>query len=201
MNFFAELKRRSVYKVAVAYVVVAWLLIQVATQTFPFFEIPNWIVRAVILLLCLGFPVALVLAWAFDLTPEGLKRTDSDEPKPARTGGHAWIYIAVIGALLSVALFFAGRYTAPNKQSAPAELLAKSIAVLPFENLSENKENAYFVDGVQDEVITRLAKIGQLRVISRTSTQRYKTRPSNLAEIAQELGCLASGRGHGAAGG
>lgn len=188
MNFFAEVKRRSVYKVAVAYVVVAWLLIQVATQTFPFFEIPNWVVRAIILLLCLGFPVALFLAWAFDFTPEGLKRTDSEEPEPAQAGGHAWIYIAVIGALLSVALFFAGRYTAPNKQSTPAELLAKSIAVLPFENLSENKENAFFVDGVQDEVITRLAKIGQLRVISRTSTQRYKTRPSNLAEIAHELG-------------
>ena len=188
-NFFAELKRRSVYKVAVAYVVVAWLLIQVATQTFPFFEIPNWIVRAVILLLCLGFPVALVLAWAFDLTPEGLKRTDSNEQQPARSGGRAWIYIAVVGVLLSLALFFAGRYSAPNKQSpASTELLAKSIAVLPFENLSENKENAYFVDGVQDEVITRLAKIGELRVISRTSTQRYKTRPSNLAEIAQELG-------------
>ena len=159
-----------------------WLLIQVATQTFPFFEIPNWVVRAVILLLCLGFPVALVLAWAFEITPEGLKRTDPDEPKPARTGGHAWIYIAVVGTLLSLALFFAGRYTAPNKRSpASTELLAKSIAVLPFENLSENKENAYFVDGMQDEVITRLAKIGELRVISRTSTQRYKTRPSNLA--------------------
>ena len=188
-NFFTELKRRSVYKVAVAYVVVAWLLIQVATQTFPFFEIPNWIVRAVILLLCLGFPVALVLAWAFDLTPEGLKRTDSNEQQPARSGGRAWIYVAVVGALLSLALFFAGRYTAPNKQSPTStELLTKSIAVLPFENLSENKENAYFVDGMQDEVITRLAKIGELRVISRTSTQRYKTRPSNLAEIAQELG-------------
>ena len=188
-NFFAELKRRSVYKVAVAYVVVAWLLIQVATQTFPFFEIPNWIVRAVILLLCLGFPVALVLAWAFDLTPEGLKRTDSNEQQPARSGGHVWIYVAVVGTLLSLALFFAGRYTAPNKQGpASTELLGKSIAVLPFENLSENKENAYFVDGMQDEVITRLAKIDELRVISRTSTQRYKTRPSNLVQIAQELG-------------
>ena len=103
MNFFAELKRRNVYKVAVAYVVVAWVLIQVATQVFPFFDIPNWIVRAVILLLCLGFPVALVLAWAFDLTPEGLKRTDSDEPGPVRTGGRAWIYIAVVGALFGIA--------------------------------------------------------------------------------------------------
>jgi TolB-like protein/Tfp pilus assembly protein PilF len=185
MNFFAELKRRNVYKVAVAYVVVAWLLIQVATQTFPFFEIPNWIVRAVILLLCLGFPVALVLAWAFDLTPEGLKRTDSDEPKPARTGGQAWIYIAAVGALLSIALFFAGRYSAPDKQSRSAE---RSLAVLPFENLSDDKANAYFADGMQDEIITRLAKIGELKVISRSSTERYRSKAENVAEIARQLG-------------
>ena len=185
MNFFAELKRRSVYKVAVAYAVVAWLLIQIATQVFPFFEIPNWIVRAVILLFCLGFPVALILAWAFDLTPEGLKRTDSDAPEPARSGGHTWIYIVVVGALLSVALFFAGRYTAPNKQSRSGE---RSLAVLPFENLSEDKANAYFADGMQDEIITRLAKIGELKVISRSSTERYRSKAENVAEIARQLG-------------
>jgi TolB-like protein/Tfp pilus assembly protein PilF len=185
MNFFVELRRRSVYKVAVAYAVVAWLLIQVATQTFPFFEIPNWIVRAVIVLLCLGFPVALVCAWAFDLTPEGLKRTDSDEPKPIRSGGHAWIHITAVGAFLSVALFFVGRYTAPNKQARRAD---KSIAVLPFENLSEDKSNAYFADGMQDEIITRLAKIGELKVISRSSTQRYRGKAENIAEIARQLG-------------
>ena len=187
-NFFSELKRRSVYKVAVAYVVVAWLLIQVATQTFPFFEIPNWIVRAVILLFCLGFPVALVLAWAFDLTPEGLKRTDSDAPEPARSGGQTWIYIAVVGALLSVALFFAGRYSVPNKQRVSADLPAKSIAVLPFENLSEEKTNAYFAEGIQEEILTRLAKIADLKVISRTSTQQYQSKPGNLSEIAKQLG-------------
>ncbi len=188
-GFFAELKRRNVYKVAVAYVVVAWLLVQVATQTFPFFEIPNWVVRAVILVLCLGFPVALVLAWAFDLTPEGLQRADGVSRAHPPQRSHAWIYIAVLGALLSFGLFLAGRHFWPNENKTPlAAPAGKSLAVLPFENLSENKENGYFVDGIQDEVITRLAKIGELRVISRTSTQRYKTRPSNLGEIARELG-------------
>ncbi len=185
MSFFTELKRRNVYKVAVAYLVVAWLLIQVATQTFPFFEIPNWIVRAIILLLCLGFPVALVLAWAFDLTPEGLKRTDSGEAAPLRAGRHTWIYIVVVGTLLSLALFFAGRYSVPNKQSRATE---RSLAVLPFENLSEDKANAYFADGMQDEIITRLAKIGALKVISRSSTQRYRGKVENVAEIARQLG-------------
>ncbi len=184
-KFFSELKRRNVYKIAVAYAVVGWLLIQIATQVFPFFQVPDWAIRLVVLLIVLGFPIALIIAWAFELTPEGLKRTDLGEQPPARTGRHAWIYIAIVGAVLSIALFFAGRYTAPNKQSTSIE---RSLAVLPFENLSENKENSYFVDGIQDEVITRLAKIGELRVISRTSTQRYKTRPGNLGEIARELG-------------
>ncbi len=185
MNFFAELKRRSVYKVGAAYVVVAWLLIQVATQTFPFFEIPNWVVRAVILLLCLGFPVALVMAWVFDLTPDGWKRTGTEEARPSRRGGRAWIYIVVLGTLLSVALFFAGRYTAPDKRTRSAD---RSLAVLPFENLSEDKANAYFADGMQDEIITRLAKIGALKVISRSSTERYRVKTGNVAEIGRELG-------------
>ncbi len=189
LGFFAELRRRNVYKIAVSYIVVAWLLIQVATQTFPFFDIPNWVVRAVILVLCLGFPVALLLAWAFELTPEGLQRTDQVGRAHPPKRGHAWIYIAVLGALLSLGFLLAGRFLLPNEHKTVGETaVGKSIAVLPFENLSENKENGYFVDGIQDEVITRLAKIGELRVISRTSTQRYKTRPSNLGEIAHELG-------------
>ena len=185
MKFFAELKRRSVYKVGAAYVVVAWVLIQVATQVFPFFDIPNWVVRAIILLLCLGFPVALVMAWAFDLTPEGLKRTGADAPRPAHRGSRTWIYIIVVGALLSLGLFFAGRYTAPDKPTRSAE---RSLAVLPFENLSEDKANAYFADGMQDEIITRLAKIGALKVIARSSTQRYRGKAENVAEIARQLG-------------
>src|SRR6266700_3884651 len=111
MNFFAELKRRNVYKVAVAYAVVGWLLVQVATQVFPFFEIPNWAVRLIVLAIVIGFPIALVIAWAFELTPEGIKRTeDVDRATETRTKSHAWIYIAIVGALLSIGLFLVGRY-------------------------------------------------------------------------------------------
>jgi len=184
-SFFSELKRRNVYKVAVAYAVVAWLLIQVATQIFPFFDIPNWAVRLVVILLILGFPVALLLAWAFELTPEGIKRTD--ETEPAKSKGHAWIYIAIVAAALSVGLFFLGRFTAP-KRGVTTDIASKSIAVLPFESLSEDKSNSYFADGIQDEILARLSKIADLRVISRTSTQKYKSTPANLREIAQQLG-------------
>ncbi|MBA3651599.1 MAG: adenylyl cyclase, partial [Chthoniobacterales bacterium] len=110
-HLFTELKRRSVYKVAVTYAVVAWLLIQIATQVFPFLQIPDWTIRVVIMLLALGFPIALVIAWAFELTPEGLKRTETAESLPRRKRDHAWIYIVVIGLALSLGLFFLGRYT------------------------------------------------------------------------------------------
>ena len=115
-NFFAELKRRNVYKVAVAYAIVGWLLVQVATQVFPFLEIPNWAIRLVIMLVVIGFPIALVLAWALEATSEGIKRTETADRMPAAAGHkkHTWIYIAVIGAAFSIALFFAGRYTARN---------------------------------------------------------------------------------------
>ena len=187
-NFFAELKRRHVYKVAIAYAVVAWLLIQVATQVFPFFEIPNWGVRLIVLVIVIGFPIALVIAWAFELTPEGLKRTEIADAEPVKRAKHrAWIYVVVIGGFISIGLFFLGRYTS-SKQSEGAELPAKSIAVLPFENLSEEKGNAYFAEGVQDEILTRLAKIADLKVISRTSTQRFKSSPDNLPQIAKQLG-------------
>jgi TolB-like protein/Tfp pilus assembly protein PilF len=184
-NFFTELKQRSVYKVAVAYAVIGWLLVQVATQVFPFFEIPNWAVRLVVLVIVVGFPIALVIAWVFELTPDGLQRTEVAEARPARSGGRTWIYIVVVGALLSIGLFFAGRFTSPNKWGRAA---GKSIAVLPFENLSEDKSNAYFADGMQDEIITRLAKIGELKVISRSSTERYRSKAENVTEIARQLG-------------
>jgi TolB-like protein/Tfp pilus assembly protein PilF len=188
-KFFTELKRRNVYKVAVAYAVVAWLLIQVATQVFPFFEIPNWVVRLVVLLIIIGFAIALVIAWAFELTPEGLKRTEVADAAPApRSRSHAWIYVVLIAGALSAGLFFLGRFTASTKQSVSAEVSAKSIAVLPFDNLSRDPDNAYFASGIQDEVITRLAKIADLKVISRTSTQQYQSKPGNLSEIAKQLG-------------
>src|SRR5947208_8838415 len=188
-KFFTELKRRNVYKVAVAYAVVAWLLIQVATQVFPFFEVPNWAVRLVVLLIVIGFPIALVIAWAFELTPEGLKRTEVADAAPApRSRSRAWIYVVLIAAALSIGLFFLGRFTVSTKQSVSAEVSSKSIAVLPFDNLSSDKENAYFASGIQDEIITRLAKIADLKVISRTSTQQYQSKPGNLTEIAKQLG-------------
>src|SRR6476661_999525 len=188
-KFFTELKRRNVYKVAVAYAVVAWLLIQVATQVFPFFEVPNWAVRLVVLLIIIGFPIALVIAWAFELTPEGLKRTEVADAAPAqRSRSRAWIYVVLIAGALSAGLFFLGRFTASTKQSVSAEVSSKSIAVLPFDNLSRDPDNAYFASGIQDEIITRLAKIADLKVISRTSTQQYQSKPGNLFEIAKQLG-------------
>src|SRR5881397_1955609 len=123
-NFFAELKRRNVYKVAIAYAVVAWLLMQVASQIFPFFEIPNWAVRLVVLLLVIGFPVAVILAWAFELTPEGIKRAESADELPKKSArSRAWIYVVIIAGAISIGLFFVGRYTAPNKQGWPVEVV------------------------------------------------------------------------------
>jgi TolB-like protein/Tfp pilus assembly protein PilF len=191
-KFFAELKRRNVYKVAVAYTIVGWLLVQVATQVFPFFEIPNWAVRLVVLLIVVGFPIALVIAWAFEATPEGIKRTDdADLAAAAAPKKHAWIYVVIVGAALSVGLFFVGRYsTRTPRQSEAATLSQKSIAVLPFDNLSRDPDNAFFAEGVQDEILTRLAKVADLKVIARTSTQKFKSAPENLPDIAKQLGVL-----------
>jgi TolB-like protein len=186
-TFFGELKRRNVYKVAVAYAVVGWLVIQISSTVLPTFHGPEWVAQTLVVIVALGFPIALVLAWAFELTPEGIKRTeDVDLATQPRTKSHAWIYVAVIGALLSIALFFVGRYTGGNRND--STIPQKSIAVLPFESLSEEKSNAYFADGIQDEILARLSKIGDLKVISRTSTQKYKSAPNNLREIAQQLG-------------
>jgi TolB-like protein/Tfp pilus assembly protein PilF len=195
-NFFSELKRRNVYKVAVAYAVAAWLLIQIATQVFPFFEIPNWAVRLVVVLLALGFPVALILAWAFEITPEGIKRESEIGPNQSitRHTGRKIIAITIALAVVAAGLFVyqlvrsKSMVTPRQSEAATVSIPAKSIAVLPFDNLSSDKENAYFADGIQDEILTRLAKIGDLKVISRTSTEKYKSAPSNLREIAQQLG-------------
>jgi TolB-like protein/Tfp pilus assembly protein PilF len=188
-NFFAELKRRNVYKVAVAYIFAGWALSQGIAQVFPVFDIPNWVIRLIVLLIIVGLPIALVLAWMFELTPQGIKRTEDVDPATqTRAKPYAWIYIVIVGALISISLFFLGRYTAWNTASAArTELPEKSIAVLPFENLSEEKGNAYFAEGIQDEILARLAKIADLKVISRTSTQKYKSAPDNLREIAKQL--------------
>src|SRR5438876_655849 len=195
-NFFAELKRRNVYKVAVAYAVVGWLLVQVTTQVFPIFEIPNWASRLIVLAIIIGFPIVLLIAWAFELTPQGLKRTeDVDVAAQGSRKSHAWIYIVIVGAAFSIGLIFIGRYSARNTANAPrteaatgSSIPQKSIAVLPFENLSDDKGAAYFADGIQDEILTKLASIADLKVISRTSTARYKSKPEDLRTVSQQLG-------------
>ncbi len=174
---------------AIAYAVVAWLLMQVASQIFPFFEIPNWAVRLVVLLLVIGFPVAMILAWAFELTPEGIKRAeDVDLSKSVRRKTGRKLDFFIIAVLLLVIAVLVFQRLHPNVSPAGSSPPKKSIAVLPFENLSEDKANAYFADGIQEEILTRLAKIADLKVISRTSTQRYQSKPGNLSEIAKQLG-------------
>jgi TolB-like protein/Tfp pilus assembly protein PilF len=189
-NFFAELKRRNVYKVAVAYIVAGWALSQGIAQVFPVFDIPNWVIRLIVVLIILGLPIALVLAWMFELTPQGIKRTETADamPETAHQKKHKWIYVVVIGGLFSIGLFFLGGYMARNSHASSNESAAKSIAVLPFANLSHDPENVYFAAGIQDEIITRLAKIADLKVVSCTSTQRFKSSPDDIPAIAGQLG-------------
>jgi TolB-like protein len=185
-SFFTELKRRNVYKVAIAYGVVAWLLMQVASQIFPFFEIPNWAVRLVVLLLVIGFPVAVILAWAFELTPEGIKRTDFADELPTKAPrNRGWIYVVIVAGAISVGVFFLGRYTS-SKQGPKTP--AKSIAVLPFENLSRDPDNAYFAEGVRDELLARLSKATDLKVISIRSSEQLKSSLDDLSQIARRFG-------------
>jgi TolB-like protein len=192
MNFFSELKRRNVYKVAVAYAVVGWLLVQVATQVFPFFEIPNWAVRLIVLGIVIGFPIALVIAWAFELTPEGLKRTEDVDLVAGRVPKkHAWIYVIVIAGALSLGLFFLGRYTVHNaapRQSEAATVAGKSIAVLPLLNESGDPHDEYFSDGLSEELIAALAQISGLKVIGRSSSFRFKDRKEEPKTIGEQLG-------------
>ena len=189
-NFLTELKRRNVYRAAVAYGVVAWFLTQLTTQVFPFFEIPNSAVRFVVIALAVGFPIAMLLSWLYELTPEGIVRTEDLDPVQARSvqraSGRILDFIIIGVLLLVIAMLIVGRR--PFYRQTGESISQKSIAVLPFENRSEEKANAYFADGIQDEILTRLSKIADLKVISRTSTQHYKAAPENLAEIAKQLG-------------
>src|SRR6266404_7046789 len=203
-NFFAELKRRNVYKVAVAYAVVSWLLLQAASIFFPAFDAPPWVMKIFIIVIIFGFPVALIFSWAFEITPEGIKLESEIEPNKsiARGTGRKIVALTMALAVVAAGLFVyqlmrsqvgtplrdvrqieEGR---PGGASLPAP--NKSIAVLPFENRSRDPDNAYFVEGIQDEILTRLSKIADLKVISRTSTQHYKSAPRNLREIAKQLG-------------
>src|SRR5438094_7805782 len=195
-SFFAELKRRNVYKVAVAYIVAGWALSQGIAQVFPVFDVPNWLIRLIVLLIIIGLPIALVLGWMCELTPEGIKRTATADAMPdvTRKKKYVWIYVIVMGAVVSIGLFLLGRYTATNAASAArteaATVPSKSIAVLPFDNLSRDPDNAFFAEGIQDEILTRLAKVADLKVISRTSTQHFNSAPEDLRDIAKKLGVM-----------
>src|SRR5438034_1352330 len=192
-EFFGEAKRRNVYKVAAAYAVVGWLLIQVARQVFPFLEIPNWAIRLVILLTTLGFPVAVVIAWAFELTPDGVKRTEDADAAREHSRGGVWIAVVVIAAALSLGLFLLGRYTAGNaaaqqNEIAPTSHAEKSIAVLPLLNESGDPKDEYFSDGLSEELIAALAQISGLKVIGRSSSFRFKDRKEEPKTIGEKLG-------------
>jgi TolB-like protein/Tfp pilus assembly protein PilF len=189
-NFFAELKRRNVYRAAVAYGVVAWFLTQITTQVFPFFDIPNASIRLVVILLACGFPIAMCLSWFYEFTSEGIVRSEDVDPaqvKSARRVTGRILDFIIIGVLLLVIALLIYR-SVPSRSEAVETTPKKSVAVLPFENRSEDKANAYFADGIQDEILTRLSKVTDLRVISRTSTQQYKSAPENLREIGKQLG-------------
>src|SRR5437773_2254232 len=192
-NLFAELKRRNVYKVAVAYAVIAWLTIQAASIFLPAFNAPQWAMQIVILIVVVGFPIALAFSWAFEITPEGIVReseVQADESITHHTGRKIvalTIVLAVVATGLLIFQFVRPRSTSSLSTNA-SSITNKSIAVLPFDNLSRDPDNAYFAEGVQDEILTRLAKVADLKVISRTSTQHFKSTPENLPQIAKQLG-------------
>src|SRR5690349_12925747 len=187
-GFFEELKRRKVYRVAIAYIVASWALAQGLAQVLPVFDISNSVIRVVIALLLIGFPVALVLAWVFDITPSGIRRTPSAtataQIAPSSTHRRRNLFmLAAAGVIISAAVGF---FVLPR---AVAHKVDKSIAVLPFENFSDEKENAYFADGIQDDILTNLSKIGDLKVISRTSVMSYRGEGMrNAREIGKTLG-------------
>ena len=201
-SFFAELKRRNVYKVALAYIVAGWALSQGIAQVLPVFDIPNWVIRLFVLLIVIGLPIALIIAWAFEVTPEGIKRTEAADAAGQRSRGVAWIYVVLSGAALSVGLFFVGRYTAghatarlaseelrPNKRNEVATAGPdKSIAVLPLINESGDPKDEYFSDGLSEELIAALAQISGLKVIGRSSSFRFKDRKEEPRAIGEKLG-------------
>jgi TolB-like protein len=194
-NFFAELKRRNVYKVAVAYAVVGWLVMQVSATIVPALHLPDGITTAVVVLVLLGFPVALVVAWAFEMTPQGMKRTEDvgpDEVIPQWSGRKFAALIIVVAisaaALLAFQLLRQKTPVAAPSVAQPSSIPSKSIAVLPFVNMSSDKENEYFVDGLTEEILNRLAQISVLRVPGRTSSFAFKGKNTDLRQIGTELG-------------
>jgi TolB-like protein/Tfp pilus assembly protein PilF len=178
-GFFEEVQRRKVYRVAAAYIIAAGFIIQIGSAVFPAWELPNWTFRLVVVLLLIGFPIALILAWAYDVTPQGIQATAR---VPGAHRRRNFILLVVTGAIISTA---AGFFLLPR---ASARKIDKSVAVLPFQNLSDEKANVYFAEGIQNEILTKLAAVRDLKVISRTSTAKYQSKPDNLKTVAQELG-------------
>src|ERR1700758_2897895 len=194
-SFFSELKRRNVYKVAVAYAVVSWLLIQAASILFPTFEAPPWAMKVFVAVIALGFPVALVFSWAFEITPEGLKRESEIEAGKSITHHTGWklvgitIFIAVIATALFVFQLLRPHLTSTGGPSAPVNAAPeKSVAVLAFANLSDDKGSEYFSDGISEELLTVLQKIPGLHVAARTSAFSFKGKNATAQEIGQKLG-------------
>jgi TolB-like protein len=189
-NFFSELKRRNVYKVAVAYIVGGWALSEGISQVFPVFDVPNAIIRSIVILIIAGLPVALVLAWTLEITPEGIKRTATADAMPAsaKPKKYLWLYVVVIGAAISIGLFFLGRYSAGNRTATGAGTSNKSIAVLPFSDLSPNHDQESFSDGMAEEILNALSHIKDLKVVGRASSFFYKGKNVNLKQIGSELG-------------
>jgi TolB-like protein/Flp pilus assembly protein TadD len=182
-GFFEELQRRKVYRVAAAYIIAAGFIIQIGSAVFPAWELPNWTLRLVVVLLLAGFPVALILAWAYDVTPQGIQAT------PASPGTHRRRNIIALTAIGLAISAVAGFFLFPR---ASGRIVEKSIAVLPFQSLSDEKENAYFADGIQDDILTNLSKIGDLKVISRMSVMSYRGDAlRNAREIGKALGVAA----------
>ena len=196
-NFFAELKRRNVVRMAGLYLVGAWLLTQVASTVLPMFGAPDWLPRSVVILLAIAFVPALIFSWVFELTPQGLKRDEDVPPEQsiAPQTARRMDRMIIVVLVLALGYFAFDKFVlAPRRAAGPHDLSAgesaKSIAVLPFENLSDDKSNAYFAEGIQDEILTRLSKIAALKVISRTSTRKYKSAPDNLHEVGDQLGVV-----------
>jgi serine/threonine-protein kinase len=193
-NFFGELKRRHVYRVAIAYGVVAWLLLQVATQVFPFFEIPNWVVRLVVLVMVLGFPIALIIAWAFEMTPQGMKRAEDIAPNEyiphwsARRFAALIVTIAMLATGLMMFPLVRSKSTSPVQITAAATRSQKSIAVLPLLNESGDPGDEYFSDGLSEELIAALGQIKELKVIGRSSSFRFKDKKDDSKTIGKKLG-------------
>src|SRR5438034_5172545 len=188
-NFFGELKRRNVYKVAVAYAIVGWLVMQIAATVVPALHLSDAITSAVVLLVILGFPIALIIAWAFELTPEGLKRTEFADELPKKSArSRAWIYVVMVAGAISVSLFFSGRYTATSKQSGLAELPVKSIAVLPFDNQNRDPDTEYLSDGIPESIINSLSQLPQLRVMARSTVFSYKGKDVDPRKVGNDLG-------------